>query len=93
MHRIPFEIVTKPCFAHVGLLASLLGKKVSANPWAIQCLENGAINKEIVTRLAVAEDTIRFYLKKHLRQAGCGQLHTRRATGAPHSRSVLIWNW
>ena len=70
MHRIPFEIVTKPCFAHVGLLASLLGKKVSTNPGAIQCLENGAINKEIATRLAVSEDTIRFYLKKIFAKQG-----------------------
>jgi len=84
MHRIPFEIVTKSCFAHVGLLASLLGKKVSTNPGAIQCLENGAINKEIATRLAVAEDTIRFYLKKHLRQAGLAN-RTRAVQLARHN--------
>jgi hypothetical protein len=36
MHRILFEIVTKSCIAHGGLLASFLGKKVSTNLGAIQ---------------------------------------------------------
>jgi len=36
MYRILFEIVTKSCIAHGGLLASFLGKKVSTNLGAIQ---------------------------------------------------------
>jgi hypothetical protein len=36
MHRIPLKIVTESCIAHVGLLASFLGKKVSTNLGAIQ---------------------------------------------------------
>ena len=37
MHRVPLEIVTKFCFAHVGLLASFLETKVSTILGAIQC--------------------------------------------------------
>ncbi|MFD0918113.1 hypothetical protein ACFQ14_17045, partial [Pseudahrensia aquimaris] len=36
-HRITLEIVTEIGFAHNGLLASKLGKKVSTNLGAIQC--------------------------------------------------------
>jgi hypothetical protein len=35
-HGFPFELVGKIKFAHVGLIASNLGKKVSTNLGAIQ---------------------------------------------------------
>ncbi|MHA1564259.1 MAG: hypothetical protein ACTSX7_02995, partial [Alphaproteobacteria bacterium] len=39
LHRITFEIVAEPSFTHNGLLASLLGKKVSTGLGAIHTLE------------------------------------------------------
>ena len=40
-HGFPFELVGKIKFAHIGLLASNLGKKVSTNLGAIQNLKMG----------------------------------------------------